>query len=101
MFEKTPIAHVSFTAAQMVEKTDEVLIQAIIESAKEAGVTDLYLLDKKFILEAIQEKMNRTYKRSKRDLMKRNAELNAIRRQRLNLDKEELQEHYCPVHNEN
>ena len=84
MFEKNPIEHIQFTAAQldlensdiskltysiysqMVDKTEESLIKAIIESAKEAGITDLYLLDKNFILDAIREKMDRENEKEKK-----------------------------------
>ena len=39
--------------------TDKAAVDAIIETCREEGVTDLYLIDKKFILEAITEKLER------------------------------------------
>lgn len=38
---------------------DNEICRASIEAAREAGITDLYLLDKQFIAEAIREKMER------------------------------------------
>lgn len=45
--------------AKVVDMTNEAIIQAVISAAKEAGITDLYLLDKKFVLEALMEKRDR------------------------------------------
>ena len=39
--------------------TDEVIVKACVECAKEAGVTDLYLLDRQFVIEALKEKLER------------------------------------------
>lgn len=46
-------------AAQVSDMTDTVVTEAIIHAAADAGVTDLYLIDKAFIQEAIQEKLER------------------------------------------
>lgn len=46
-------------AAQVADMTDTVVTETIIHAAADAGITDLYLMDKTFILEAIQEKMER------------------------------------------
>lgn len=46
-------------SAKAVDLQNEVIVAACIEAAKEAGVTDLYLLDKQFVAEAIQEKIER------------------------------------------
>lgn len=45
--------------AEMVDMNDKVIVDAIINGAVEAGITDLYLLNKQFILDAIREKMER------------------------------------------
>lgn len=42
--------------AEVVDRTDEVLIQAIIAEAERSGVSDLYLIDRQFVLEALQLK---------------------------------------------
>lgn len=46
-------------AAVVVDTTEKAVVQAIIEAARAEGVTDLYLLDKAFILDAIREKLER------------------------------------------
>ena len=45
--------------AEVVNMQDQVLIDGIVRAAQEAGVSHLYLLDKAFIVEAIQEKLER------------------------------------------
>lgn len=44
---------------ELVDMTDRCVINAIIDAAREAGVTHLYLIDKKFVVDAIQEKLER------------------------------------------
>ena len=46
-------------AVAFVRATDRMLLGAIIGKAKEAGITDLYVLNEDFILAAIREKMER------------------------------------------
>lgn len=46
--------------AQVVEVYNDVIVQACIDAAKEEGVNDLYLLDKKFVIDALREKIQRT-----------------------------------------
>ena len=56
--EKPPLKYeVAKIAAQVADLTDKAITEAIIEAAKREGITDLYLIDKPFILEAIKEKM--------------------------------------------
>ena len=50
---------VSSIAARVADMTDTAITQAIIHAAVDAGVTDLYLIDKKFIKEAIKEQLDR------------------------------------------
>ena len=58
-----PFNHVDNYAAKVqaavVDMTDKLLVKAITEEAAAAGYTDLYLMDKTFILDAILEKYNR------------------------------------------
>lgn len=46
-------------AAQMIEKIDDEITRCIIDTAKEEGITDLYLIDKNFVISAIREKIER------------------------------------------
>ena len=46
-------------AAVVAETSDDAIVNAILDVAKEHEVTDLYLLDKAFILDAIREKKER------------------------------------------
>lgn len=55
------VAHI---AAQVVDATDTAIVNAIIAAAREAGITDLYLIDKEFIVEAIREGIDRKNKRA-------------------------------------
>lgn len=41
------------------KEIDEMVIREIVQAAKDNGVTDLTILDRKFILEALQEKWDR------------------------------------------
>lgn len=45
--------------AQIVDMTDKVILEAIIEFAKSEGITDLYLLDKEFIKTALVREIAR------------------------------------------
>ena len=45
--------------AQVIDNTDKVIVDVIIKAAKENGITDLYLMDKKFVLDALLEKAER------------------------------------------
>ena len=46
-------------AARVIEMHDEAIYNAVVEAAREAGINQLYLLDKKFVLEALREKAER------------------------------------------
>jgi hypothetical protein len=43
----------------VVKDTDEAIMNAIIQAAREEGVTDLYLIDGEFIVSAIKHEMER------------------------------------------
>lgn len=45
--------------AIFADQTDKVLMDAIIREAKASGITELYVLNKDFIISAIREKMER------------------------------------------
>ena len=44
-------------AAEVCDLADDAIRDAVVKAAQEAGITELYLLDKTFILEAIREKL--------------------------------------------
>lgn len=44
-------------SAIIADMTDNAIYEAIIKMAKEEGITDLYLMDKKFVFEALKEKL--------------------------------------------
>lgn len=46
-------------AAQVVDTQERMLVEAVIRAAEEEGVRDLYILDKKFVFDALREKMER------------------------------------------
>lgn len=46
-------------AAKVADLTEETIREEIILAAREAGVTDLYLMDRDFLLSAIREKQER------------------------------------------
>ena len=46
-------------AAVVEDTTDAAIVQAVKEAARAEGVADLYLLDRKFIMDAIREKKER------------------------------------------
>ena len=46
-------------AAQVIDMTEDAIVQAVMNAAQEEGVTDLYLMDKRFVIEALVEKANR------------------------------------------
>ena len=43
----------------MINRHEAAIYEAIVKEAKEAGINDLYLLDKEFIISAIREKIER------------------------------------------
>ena len=50
---------VSKISAVVADMTDQAIYEAIITYAKNEGVTDLYLMDKQFVMDAIKEKLER------------------------------------------
>jgi hypothetical protein len=45
--------------AQILDMHESAVVDAVIQCARENNVDDLYLLDKKFVLDALREKMER------------------------------------------
>lgn len=56
---EAPINYKQTIQAQVIDMTDRLILDAIIQAARENGVDDLYVIDKTFILEAIAEKIER------------------------------------------
>ena len=46
-------------SAVVADMTDKAIVQAALQYAKEAGITDLYMMDKQFLADAIREKLER------------------------------------------
>lgn len=57
-------------AAKVADMADDAIVTACIEAARDAGITDLYLIDKTFLLEAIRDKLDHNTV-SVADLMKK------------------------------
>jgi hypothetical protein len=45
--------------AEVLDMTDKTIVEAIISTARGHGITDLYLIDKEFIMTAIKNEMAR------------------------------------------
>ena len=61
--DSTVYGFTSQAAVAFAKGTDEMLLDAIIQKAKEHGITDLYVLNEDFIVSAIREKMERESER--------------------------------------
>ena len=46
-------------AVEFLRKTERFLLQSIIQRAQEDGVTDLYVINEDFVMDAIREKLER------------------------------------------
>jgi len=46
--------------ADVVDMTNNTIVDACVKAARHAGINDVYLLDKQFVLDAIREKIERT-----------------------------------------
>ena len=49
--------------AEVIDMTDEAIYDAVIRMGKRLGITDLYLMDGKFVADALREKFEREYGR--------------------------------------
>ena len=45
--------------ADVVDMTNNAIVDACVKAARQAGINDLYLLDKQFVLDALREKIER------------------------------------------
>ena len=59
VFEHNRIGKMMAFKAKLIDMKNEAIVQECIKAANEAGITDLFLLDKQFIIDAIREKMER------------------------------------------
>lgn len=57
--DRTIMEYVRKAAVKLVEDFDNMIADGIIQELKREGCTDLYVLDRKFILDAISEKLAR------------------------------------------
>lgn len=46
-------------AVQLIDMQDRAIYNEVIRAAGEAGIDDLYLMDKQFVLDALREKLER------------------------------------------
>lgn len=46
--------------ADVVDMTNNTIVDACVREARRAGINDVYLLDKQFVLDALREKIERT-----------------------------------------
>lgn len=45
--------------AHTLDMQEDAIVQACIRTAKDAGITDLFLIDKQFVIDALREKIER------------------------------------------
>lgn len=57
--DSTVYSMTKHAAVAFAKGTDQLLLDAIIQKAKENGITDLYVLNEDFILSALKEKLER------------------------------------------
>lgn len=46
--------------ADTIDMRNNSIVDACVKAARQAGINDLYLLDKQFVLDALREKIERT-----------------------------------------
>ena len=59
VFEHNRIGKMMAFQAKLTDMKNEAIVQECIKAANEAGITDLFLLDRQFVLDAIREKKER------------------------------------------
>lgn len=57
--EYDPVSTLRKAQIEFVDRIDELIVQTIVAEAKKQGITDLYLIDKNFVIEAIKEKLEK------------------------------------------
>ncbi len=58
--EDNPMHFTTRLYADVVDMTDNAIVDACVKEARRAGINDVYLLDRKFVLDALREKSART-----------------------------------------
>ena len=58
--EDNPLRFTTRLYADVVDMTNNAIVDACVKAARQAGINDVYLLDKQFVLDAIREKIERT-----------------------------------------
>ena len=59
-FESSPMRIINKINVEVTNMMDDAIVQACINAARAEGVHDLFLLDKKFVLDALWEKIQRS-----------------------------------------
>lgn len=57
--EDKSLRFVQNISVQLIDMRDKAIYSEVIEAAREAGIDDLYLMDKQFVLDALREKLER------------------------------------------
>lgn len=58
--EDNPMRFTTRLYADVVDMTDNLIVDACVKEARKAGINDVYLLDRKFVLDALREKIQET-----------------------------------------
>ena len=58
--EDNPLRITTRFYADVVDMTDNLIVDACVKEARKAGINDVYLLDRQFVLDALREKIQRT-----------------------------------------
>lgn len=58
--EDNPLRITTRLYADVVDMTDNLIVDACVREARRAGVNDVYLLDRQFVLDALREKIQGT-----------------------------------------
>lgn len=58
--EDNPLRITTRLYADVVDMTDNLIVDACVKEARRAGVNDVYLLDRQFVLDALREKIQGT-----------------------------------------
>jgi len=58
--EDNPMRFTRRLYADVVDMTNNTIVDACVREARRAGINDVYLLDKQFVLDALREKIEST-----------------------------------------
>ena len=59
--EDESLRFVQNISVRLIDMRDQAMYNGIIETAREAGIDELILMDKQFVLDALREKLERDY----------------------------------------